>query len=68
VALTNLAIILTGALVVWHPTWRHVQYIFGLQYFTFWVGLHLLSSDIYGGLKRIRATPGANVLQTAPSA
>jgi hypothetical protein len=47
----NLVLIFLGGWVAWHPAWRYPQYLFGLPYFTFWVGLHLISSDIFSLLK-----------------
>jgi len=52
VVFVNLALIALGVWVAWHPAWQYAHYIFGLPYFTFWVGLHLLSSDIFSGLRR----------------
>lgn len=48
----NLSLIAMGTWVVWHPGWRYGHYVFGLPFFTFWVGLHLISSDIFSGLRK----------------
>jgi hypothetical protein len=56
----NLALIGLGVWVAWHPVWRYAHYLFGLPYFTFWVGLHLISSDIFSGLRaglKLRSAP-----------
>jgi hypothetical protein len=50
----NLAVILSGWLVLQHENWQPFQFVFGIQYFTFWVGLHLLSSDIFSAVKKIK--------------
>jgi hypothetical protein len=52
VVLVNLGLIGLGVWVAWHPAWRCAQFVFGLPYFTFWVGLHLISSDIFSGLRK----------------
>jgi hypothetical protein len=54
VSVINLAIIALGTYVAWHPQWQYAHYLFGLPYFTFWVGLHLVSSDIFSMLRRLR--------------
>jgi hypothetical protein len=55
VTCVNLALIFLGSWVAWHPAWhpawRYPQYVFGLPWFTFWVGLHLISSDIFSLLR-----------------
>ena len=59
----NLVLIALGVWVAWHPAWRYAHYLFGLPYFTFWVGLHLISSDIFSGLRaglRITSAPAAS--------
>jgi hypothetical protein len=48
----NLAVISSGWLVLQHENWQPFQFIFGIQYFTFWVGLHLFSSDIFTWMKK----------------
>jgi hypothetical protein len=53
VVLANLLLVGLGVAVVFHPQARAAQWVFGLPFFTFWVGLHLLSSDIFGALRRI---------------
>jgi hypothetical protein len=50
----NLAVILSGWLVLQHENWQAFQFIFGIQYFTFWVGLHLVSSDIFSWMKKAK--------------
>jgi hypothetical protein len=50
----NLAVILSGWLVLQHENWQPFQFIFGIQYFTFWVGLHLVSSDIFSWMKKTK--------------
>jgi hypothetical protein len=60
VTVVNLVVIALGVWVAWHPAWRYAHYLFGLPYFTFWVGLHLISSDIFSGLRaglKIRSAP-----------
>ncbi|HET7625189.1 MAG TPA: hypothetical protein VFM25_07980 [Verrucomicrobiae bacterium] len=49
----NALIVLFGWLVVQNQHWRFPQFIFGIQFFTFWVGLHLISSDLFSWLKKI---------------
>lgn len=62
VAAGNLLLITLGAWIVWHPAWSSPQYLFGLPYFTFWVGLHLISSDIFSALRSALALPGVSRL------
>jgi hypothetical protein len=52
--LINFVLILVGCWIAWHPDWRWAQPLFGLSFFTFWVGLHLISSDIFTALKKFR--------------
>jgi hypothetical protein len=52
IVVINLAVIVCGWLVVRHENWQSLQFVFGIQYFTFWVGLHLLSSDIFSWMKK----------------
>lgn len=60
VAAVNFTLILAGSWVAWHPQWKAAQFLFGLPYFTFWVGLHLISSDIFSAMRaglKLRAAP-----------
>jgi hypothetical protein len=50
----NLAVGALGAWIAFHPQWQWPQYVFGLPYFTFWVGLHLVSSDVFTALRPSR--------------
>ena len=68
VAGVNLALILCGSWVAWHPAWRDAQYVFGLKYFTFWVGLHLLSSDVFSALRAGLKLSNSSVPAAAPPA
>lgn len=61
----NLVLIALGVWVVWHPGWRYAHYLFGLPYFTFWVGLHLISSDIFSGLRAGLRLTGAAVAKAS---
>jgi hypothetical protein len=54
IVVINLAVILSGWLVVRHENWQPLQFVFGIQYFTFWVGLHLVSSDIFSWMKKTK--------------
>jgi hypothetical protein len=54
IVLVNLLLIVAGCWIAWHPEWRWGQPLFGLSFFTFWVGLHLISSDIFTALKKYR--------------
>jgi hypothetical protein len=56
IVLVNLTLIVIGCWVAWHPDWRWPQPFLGLSFFTFWVGLHLVSSDIFTALKKYSAT------------
>jgi hypothetical protein len=66
VAVVNLVLIAIGVCVAWHPAWRYAHYLFGLPYFTFWVGLHLISSDIFSGLRAGLKIASAPVTVTSP--
>ncbi len=58
IVLANLLLIVAGCWIAWHPDWRWAQPLFGLSFFTFWVGLHLISSDIFTALKlRLGSNP-----------
>ena len=48
----NLFLIFAGTWMAHHPGWFWGQPLFGLTFFTFWVGLHLISSDVFTFLKR----------------
>jgi hypothetical protein len=64
VSAVNLVLIGLGTWVAWHPAWRYAHYVFGLPYFTFWVGLHLISSDVFSGLRaglKLASPAGANL-------
>ena len=52
IVVINLVVILFGWLVLRHENWRPLEFIFGIEYFTFWVGLHLLSSDIFSAIRK----------------
>ncbi len=52
VIVVNLLLIVAGSWIAHHPEWGWGQPLFGLTFFTFWVGLHLISSDVFTFLKR----------------
>ncbi|QNI36437.1 hypothetical protein [Edaphobacter albus] len=52
IILTNLFIILIGLSVAWLPDVRWLRPVFGLEWFTLWVALHLAASDLLPWWKR----------------
>lgn len=52
VAAVNAAVAALGILTLRGAPERPVHLVFGLPAFTFWVGLHLVSSDAFGRLRR----------------
>jgi hypothetical protein len=62
IVVTNLLLIVAGCWIACHPGWRWGQPLFGLSFFTFWVGLHLISSDVFTALKKFRQ-PAAGAAQ-----
>ena len=58
----NLLLILAGCWIARHPDWAWAQPVFGISFFTFWVGLHLISSDVFTALKKLQH-PVASIAQ-----
>ena len=54
IVLVNLLLIAVGCWIACHPDWGWGQPLFGITFFTFWVGLHLISSDIFTALRKLR--------------
>src|SRR5665213_814362 len=55
IVIVNTLLIGFGVLVLFFmPQVKPAQFIFGLPYFTFWVGLHLVASDLFTALRKIR--------------
>ncbi|MBI4347328.1 MAG: hypothetical protein HY553_10765 [Elusimicrobia bacterium] len=52
VVAVNAAIALAGAAALFAPPDHAAHRVFGFPWFTFWVGLHLVASDVFNGLRR----------------
>lgn len=52
ILITNAAIILAGCAVAWFPMFHLLRPIFGVEWFTLWVALHLAASDLQPWWKR----------------
>jgi len=53
----NIAVILLGVLVAWHESMTWLRPILGVEWFTLWVGLHLVVSDLFPVIKGWRRQP-----------
>jgi hypothetical protein len=52
VVLLNILFVVFGARALRHDRLQPLDFVFGLPWFTFWVGLHLLSSDVFTVLRK----------------